>query len=94
MSHRARKIQTLPPYSLEREERSAIRSHRLTPRGTYVERNARINLKVQLAKVVISQAPQNDRRARLLRMAILRRDEVLLDELMNLGPREEAAETA
>ncbi len=96
MSRYAHKTRPLPPYSEEQEERSGVRARRRTPtglsEGAYVERNARLNLKVQLAKVVMSQAAQNDPRARLLRIAILRRDEVLLDELLDLGPRDDATE--
>lgn len=48
-----------------------------------VERNQRIRHKMSLAAVLLGRLPPDDRRARLLRSAILRRDEVLLDALLS-----------
>lgn len=89
-----RKQRTLPPYGETTDERSSVRKRTRSTagQGSYAERTARLDLKVQLAKIVIGEMPQSPR-ARLLRIAILRRDEVLLDELLDLG-RDDDVESA
>ena len=47
------------------------------------ERSERIEQKVRLAAVLVEQLPPSDPTARLLRTAITRRDEVLLDGLLS-----------
>jgi hypothetical protein len=85
----------LAPYVESREERSEIRkrvvrSHTPISIAPFREegartRTARIDLKVNFAKIVLSDLAATSDRARLLRTAIVRRDETLLDELLGIG---------
>jgi hypothetical protein len=55
-----------------------------------IQRSDRIQRKLRTAKILAESLPVNDPRARLLQMAIVRRDEVLLDGVFSalLGDRE------
>lgn len=93
----AAKPRTLPPYGETTEERSSVRRTRRPSRadlGSYAERSARIDLKLHLAKIVLSELPAGAPKGRLLRIAILRRDEVLLDELLDLASKHAAGDSA
>ncbi len=47
-----------------------------------IDRSERIDRKLRIAAALLADLPPNDSRARLLRTAIVRRDEVLLDGLL------------
>ena len=49
---------------------------------TLVRRQTRLEHKMSLAAVLVRDLPLTDRRALLLRSALLRRDEVLLDAVL------------
>ncbi len=50
--------------------------------GTADERHSRIDQKIRIAKILLEDLPAGAPRARLLRVAIVRRDEVLLDGIL------------
>ena len=51
--------------------------------GTADERVSRIDQKIRIAKILLEDMPPDAPRARLLRVAIVRRDEVLLDGILD-----------
>ncbi len=53
------------------------------PSGPVEERVPRVDQKIRIAKILFDQLPANSPRARLLRVAIVRRDEVLLDGILD-----------
>lgn len=59
------------PWSEERESESVV-----------IRKNARLKAKVKAAKEHLERLPKTDRRSRLLHAAVVRRDEVLLDALL------------
>ena len=86
----------LEPYVENDEERSAIRARvrkNTPPLGLphspldapSVTQSSRLELKLSFAKLVLHDTPRSHERARLLRVAIIRRDETLLDELLGIG---------
>jgi hypothetical protein len=50
--------------------------------GAAEQRVSRIDQKLRIAKILLDDLPADDPRARLLRTAIVRRDEVLLDGIL------------
>jgi len=52
------------------------------PPGEAEQRVSRIEQKLRIAKILLDDLPANDPRARLLRTAIVRRDKVLLDGIL------------
>jgi hypothetical protein len=48
----------------------------------FVARTDRVERKVRIAKVILEQLPPDDAQARLLRVAVVRRDELLLDAVL------------
>ncbi len=84
----------LTAYVESEEERSAIRARvRRTARRVSGEHSARpvpavrtrLDLKIDFANVMLLDLPPVSERARLLRIAVVRRDETLLDELLGIG---------
>jgi hypothetical protein len=57
---------------------------------TAIRRNERIEHKLRLSRILLQDLPASDARSRLLELAIMRRDEVLLDGVLELlmRPRE------
>jgi hypothetical protein len=65
--------------ALPRSCGAAARDESLADLG---ERSGRIEQKVRVAALVLEELPPADPKARLLRMAVIRRDEVLIDRLL------------
>ncbi len=53
-----------------------------TTESVVVRKNARLKAKVDVARAHLQRLPKSDRRSRLLHAAVVRRDEVLLDALL------------
>ncbi len=53
-----------------------------TSESVVVRKNARLRAKVEAARAHLQKLPKSDRRSRLLHAAVVRRDEVLLDALL------------
>jgi hypothetical protein len=78
------------PAAADDDERSEVRTARpvskaasRSPSGTRpVTRGERIEEKLRLAESLLAQLPESDSRVRLLRVAVVRRDEVLLDGIL------------
>ena len=88
MSESARRTPSVPPLydAVLDDERSAVRPRTPRPsqRPSVSEqlRGDRLERKVRLAIILQDTLPATDSRARLLRVAIVRRDEALLDGLL------------
>jgi hypothetical protein len=61
---------------------SMVRSERPEPPPHEVTRCLRVEQKVRVGQLVLDALPGGDARARLLRTAIVRRDEVLIDAVL------------
>ena len=78
----------LAPYEESSDEGSSVRRKpSLPPRDEWgaTERVARLDLKIGFAKIVLDELDPKAERALLIRIAIVRRDETLLDELLGIG---------
>lgn len=69
------------------DERSSVRPRVEAPGAPAsdgVTRRASVDALIRRAKVLLADLPSGDRRSNLLKLAITRRDEVLLDRLLSL----------
>ena len=65
------------------DEQSAVRARRASnPELTPLPRAVRIEQKLALARSLLAELPADDARGQLLHIALLRRDEVLLDGIL------------